>query len=106
MATPESREYRLTPAAQNDLEQIWRYSAETWSVDQADTYTAALVDAFETLCEMPHMASERREFTPPIRILPQAKHLIIYRLEDRYISVIRILGVKQNWQRILQTTAP
>lgn len=29
-------EYRLTPAAEDDLESIWTYSVRQWSVEQAD----------------------------------------------------------------------
>lgn len=30
--------YRLTPAAQNDLEDIWLYTAQQWSMAQAGRY--------------------------------------------------------------------
>ncbi|WP_209714988.1 type II toxin-antitoxin system RelE/ParE family toxin [Duganella sp. 1411] len=31
-------EYRLTPAAERDLESIWIYTSQRWSIDQADRY--------------------------------------------------------------------
>lgn len=31
-------EYRLTPAAEGDLEGIWLYTAEQWGVKQANHY--------------------------------------------------------------------
>jgi toxin ParE1/3/4 len=31
-------EYRLTPRAERDLEDIWRYTTKRWSADQAETY--------------------------------------------------------------------
>ena len=43
------RSYRLTPLAEVDLENIWRYTFETWSVEQADSYLTDLVAAFEQL---------------------------------------------------------
>ncbi len=36
MAPAEPDAYRLTPRALADLDDIWRHSAETWSVAQAD----------------------------------------------------------------------
>ena len=41
--------YRLSPLAEADLEDIWRYTFETWSADQADRYLRDLVAVFEDL---------------------------------------------------------
>lgn len=35
-------EHRLTPAAEMGLEDIWRYTAQTWSLQQANDYTDIL----------------------------------------------------------------
>nr|WP_229264226.1 type II toxin-antitoxin system RelE/ParE family toxin [Duganella sp. 1411] len=35
---PPVAEYRLTPAAERDLESIWIYTSQRWSIDQADRY--------------------------------------------------------------------
>ncbi|MCA8927827.1 MAG: type II toxin-antitoxin system RelE/ParE family toxin, partial [Alphaproteobacteria bacterium] len=42
MARTRLSSYRLRPAAQADLEGIWRYTAEQWSADQADRYVDGL----------------------------------------------------------------
>ncbi|SMX23641.1 type II toxin-antitoxin system RelE/ParE family toxin [Boseongicola aestuarii] len=94
--------YWLTPAAQNDLEDIWLYTAERWSAAQADRYTDILEDTLERLLFMPEMARERREFDPPVRIHPSAEHLIIYRAVDSHLAILRILGAGQDWQAILR----
>ncbi len=94
--------YRLTPAAQNDLADIWLYTAQRWSIIQADRYTDILEDTLERLLFMPEMARERPEFDPPVRIHPSADHLIIYRIEKDHLSVLRILGASQDWQAILR----
>jgi toxin ParE1/3/4 len=31
--------YVLSPREQTDLDEIWDYSADTWGIDQADSYT-------------------------------------------------------------------
>ena len=94
--------YRLTPMAEADLEDIWLYTAQTWSPDQADTYIDNLVRVIETLVAMPTIARERDEFDPPVRIHPAAAHLIIYRIEEAFLTVIRILGGRQNWRAMLE----
>jgi len=94
--------YRLTPAARTDLEDIWLYTAQQWSMMQADRYTDILEDTFERLLFMPEMARERSELAPPVRIHPSAEHLIIYRIEGDHLAILRILGAGQDWQAILR----
>jgi toxin ParE1/3/4 len=93
--------FRVTPRAQQDLEDIWRYSAETWSLDQADAYFDSLIQTIDTLVAMPLLARERSEFAPPVRIHPTGRHLIIYRIEPDGLLIIRVLGGRQDWQTVL-----
>src|SRR6056297_98118 len=102
MTLSELADYRLTPNAEADLEDIWLYTAQTWSPDQADTYIDSLVRTIETLVAMPTIARERDEFDPPVRIHPAAEHLIVYRVEAAVLLVIRILGGRQNWRAMLE----
>ena len=102
MAGPKLDDYRLAPAA--DLEDIWRYTARNWSIDQADRYTDALVAAFGTLVAMPSIARERREFDPPVRVHPIAQHVIVYRIEADHLVSLRVLDGRQNWQAALDLT--
>lgn len=37
-------EFRLSPAAQSDLESIWSYTNEQWGTEQANRYTDKLHD--------------------------------------------------------------
>ena len=106
MGASELTGYRVTPRAEADLEDIWIYTAETWSPAQADRYIDALVGTFEALVAMPTMARERPEFSPPVRIHPSAEHLIVYRTHDDALEVIRILGGRQNWRAILEVIDP
>lgn len=94
--------YLLTPAAQNDLEKIWLYTARTWSAAQADRYTDILEDTLDRLLFMPEMARERAEFDPPVRIHPSAELLIIYRIEGNQLLILRVLGAGQDWHAILR----
>ena len=80
--------YRLTPAAQSDLDGIWDYTARTWSSAQADTYLRGLAGALDRICQHPEIARERGDVVPPVRLHRFRSHLIIYRIEDDHIAVI------------------
>lgn len=102
MSSVEGRPYRLTPRALEDLHQIWRYSAETWSITQADRHIDELVQAFAVLAAFPSLGRERLEFTPPVRIHVHQDHLIVYILARDRVEILRLLGGRQDWLAILR----
>ena len=102
MSSVEGRRYRLTPRALEDLDEIWRYSAETWSIAQADRYIDELVRAFEALAAFLSLARERHEFTPPVRIHVHLDQLIVYAVSHDHLEILRLLGGRQDWVAILR----
>jgi toxin ParE1/3/4 len=96
-------EYRLTPAAQSDLEDIWEYMVQNLSLTQADHYIDILEDTIEQLLILPDMAKERHELTPAIRIQPSSEHLIVYHVVHDYLVILRILGAGQHWHANLRS---
>jgi len=101
MAQAEAAGYRLTPRALADLGEIWRYSAETLSVTQADQHVDALAQRFAMIAAMPGLAQERPEFIPPVRIHVHEGLLVIYRLAGGEAVILRLLGARQDWRAIL-----
>jgi toxin ParE1/3/4 len=93
---------KLTPKAEHDLENIWTYTATTWSVAQAESYIGDLSDTFDLIAHAPLIARERSEFTPPIRIHRHQSHVIIYRMNRDCIDIVRIVHMKQNWSALLE----
>lgn len=102
MSSGDTTGYRLTPRALDDLDDIWRFSAETWSIKQADRYIDELARVFETIAIMPPLARERNEFAPPVRIHPHESHLIVYTIEADHIAILRLLGGQQEWISLLK----
>lgn len=100
------REYRLAPRALDDLDDIWRYSADTWSIEQADRYVDGLVRLFEAIATLPTLARERREFTPPVRIHVHEHHLIVYAIAEDHVAILRLLGGRQDWASVLKAVDP
>ena len=96
------KQARFTPAARRDLDSIWDYTARIWSVSQAEAYLRGLFDVVDMVCQYPEMTREHIEFRPPVRLYRFRSHLVIYRVEDETILVVRIVHCRQNWQILLQ----
>jgi len=99
---PENSRWVILPAAETDMSDIWHYGADNWGIEQADRYADGLFALFDLLADFPEMARERTEFDPPVRIHPSAEHLIIYRVEQDRLIILRVLGAGQDWQAILR----
>lgn len=95
-------EYRLSPRALADLDEIWRYTAETWSIEQADRYVDGLVHTLEMIATMPSLSRRLDEFDPPVRVHTYQRHLIVYTADSHPVVVIRLLGGRQDWLSILR----
>jgi toxin ParE1/3/4 len=102
MSFGDVQPYRLAPRALDDLDEIWRFSAETWSIEQADRHVDELTRVFETIAAMPTLAWDRREFIPPVRIHVHEGHLIIYTISADHVAVLRLLGGRQDWVSVLK----
>jgi toxin ParE1/3/4 len=96
-----SDDYRLTPRAFADLDDIWRFTAENWSLEQADHYINELTELFRAITAMPTLARERPEFDPPVRIHTHGSHVIVYTAAD-HVVILRLLGARQDWRSILK----
>jgi len=95
------RNIELRPRAEADLDEVWIYTVETWSVAQAKAYLIGLGASLELIADFPDLARLRLEFTPAVRIHPYKKHLIIYQSDDTAIDVVRIVHSMANWSDFL-----
>ena len=76
-----NRGYRLSPMAEGDLEEIWLYTMDRWSPEQADRYHHDLIATFEALASggrLGHAVGLR----PGYRKQACGTHMIYYRDED------------------------
>jgi toxin ParE1/3/4 len=89
-------EYRLTPRAEKDLEEIWRYTAEQWSVDQAETYVGELFDIMSALAIDPGGGRRADNVRPGYRRRNAGSHVIFYRVARNGIEVVRVLHLRMD----------
>ena len=84
-------EYRLAPAAAGDLEDIWKYTARQWGIEQADRYVDVLIAAFHALSKTPRAAPACDHIRRGYRRQIVERHMIYFRVTDYGIAVVRIL---------------
>lgn len=94
-------EYRLTPAAERDLEAIWMYTHQQWGADQANHYTDTMTAAFAELAQLPTAAQACDHIRAAYRRKSVGRHAIYFRITAYGIAIIRILHEKMDAPRHL-----
>ena len=94
------RTYRLFPLAEADLEEIWLYTFNNWSLEQADKYHASIVAAFEGLAAGVK-TGPRVDIREGYLKYAVGSHFVYYRLSDSGIDIVRVLHQKMDVARHL-----
>ncbi|MFN3815153.1 type II toxin-antitoxin system RelE/ParE family toxin [Brevundimonas sp.] len=85
----------LSPAAQADLEDIWRYSA-AWSSAQAERYVLAIRDACDDLATGVQAGQDAGDIRAGYRRLRVGSHVLFFRQSGDVIDVVRILHQRMD----------
>ncbi|MBL8568514.1 MAG: type II toxin-antitoxin system RelE/ParE family toxin [Phreatobacter sp.] len=86
----------LKPRAERDLDDIFSYSEEAWGFDQAVAYIRGLHAVMQRICRFPRMGRPADEIRAGIRISSAGSHLILYRIGEEQVDVIRILHKRMD----------
>lgn len=92
-------EYRLSPAAESDVEGIWRYTRKQWGIEQAQRYTDTLTAAFQELADAPEAAPACDYIRRGYRRRRIARHIVYFRRTDYGIEVVRVLHDRMDAAR-------
>jgi len=92
-------EYLLSPAAERDLENIWLYTRQQWSTEQADLYIEILTNAFRELAHTPRTAPCCDHIRKDYRRFNVVRHMIYFRVTDLGITIVRILHDRMDAPR-------
>ena len=85
-------DYFLTKKAVEDLNNIWEYTFQKWSEQQADRYYYMLLNSFQEIADNPNFGKTYDQVTPELFGLKVSRHIIFYRkLDDQPIEITRIL---------------
>jgi toxin ParE1/3/4 len=94
----------LTPAADQDLNDIWDYIA-TDNVEAADRVLSALEKAFQRLADGPALGHYREDLADKRHRFDSVfSYLIVYRWEANPLQIIRILHAARDVPRLLGET--
>jgi toxin ParE1/3/4 len=85
-----SATYTIHQQALDDLEEIWLYSVQQWSLTQADKYILALFERFTWLAENPFFGKRRDDIKAGYYCFAEGKHLIFYKIADADVEIIGI----------------
>lgn len=88
--------YRLSKSAENDLLEIWDYTARTWGESQAEKYLRRLEARFIDLATEPNKGRFRKDLLLEYFSYHEARHLIFYRPYKEGIAIARILHERMD----------
>src|SRR5690606_30334849 len=92
--------YQISRQALKDLEDIWLYTVENWSIEQADRYLNLIFDEIEYLVSNPQSGKDYHNVRSFYRASKVKSHIIFYKLEgeESEIEIIRILHERMDFE--------
>ncbi|MEO8149117.1 MAG: type II toxin-antitoxin system RelE/ParE family toxin [Bacteroidia bacterium] len=95
--------YFLTNKASDDLSEIWNYTYEAWSENQADKYYELLIAAFKEIAKNPDIGKHYEEISTELLGIRVGKHIVFYRQANfREIEILRILHERMDLKSRMQ----
>lgn len=90
--------FRFTRKAVEDLTNIWNYTVDTWSEQQADVYYEMLISSCRKVASDPVLfGREYNEIIEGLLGFKANKHIIFYRLVTKEeIEIVRILHERMD----------
>jgi toxin ParE1/3/4 len=88
--------YVLTNEAHSDIEEIWTYTVENWSIEQADRYFHLIIDEINFICKNTTAGRPMDYVKEGYRASKVKSHLIFYRIVNDKVEIIRILHERMD----------
>lgn len=90
----------LSQEAADDLRDILQYTLERWGPSQVRAYQSILDQALSKLQHSPKLGRKRPELSADYRSLLAGQHVVIYRLTESTLYVVRILHQSGDIQQV------
>lgn len=88
--------YVISKKAVSDLEEIWLYTFEKWSMEQSDRYYNLIVDEIRFICKDINSGKSMDHIRKGYRSSKVKSHFIFYRIKNNTVEVIRILHERMD----------
>lgn len=97
-----SSNYRISQTAILDLEEIWLYTFEHWSKEQADIYYKSIIAEIENIAGDFESGKPITQIRSGYRSSKVNSHVVFYRKNDNdMVEIVRVLHEKMDWKRHL-----
>ena len=85
--------YKVSQEANRDIENIWLYTYENWSLEQADRYFNLIMDEIEYLAKNPESGKDYSDVRKGYFRSRIKSHFIFYKINrmKEEIEIIRVL---------------
>ena len=101
MSSPKHR-LILAIEADDDITDILYHGRRQWGEEQERRYAELLDRALSLLLDNPHLGRPRDDLQPGYRTHPVGQHLLVYRLTEDAIIVLRVLHARRDLRNALQ----
>ena len=90
--------HRRSALADSDLEEIWYYvAAQSGSMNIADRLVGSITNRFLLLASYPNLGRARdADLRPGLRTFPVGEYVILYRIENEDVVILRVLRGSRN----------
>ncbi len=88
--------FELSKLALKDINSIWDYTAEQWSVSQANNYYKQIFEVIDLICENPEIGKSIKLVKEEHRSKIARSHMIIYKIRKDKVLVDRILHQRMD----------
>jgi toxin ParE1/3/4 len=94
------RSFQITPEASRDMERIADDLASFSGLLTSDQFLSGITKAISRLTRFPNLGHQRNDLSPGIRNLIYKKYLILYRVDDESLEILRIVRRTQNLENL------
>ena len=96
--------FKLSNEAEVDLEKIWSYTFETWSIEKADRYINLIFEEINYICQNPKSGIDFGFLRNGYFRAKMKSHFIFYKInkKENKIEIIRILHQRMDIENRLK----
>mgnify|MGYP002783929780 CR=1 FL=1 len=94
--------YRITEAAYNDLSDIYLYTFQNWSENQASKYFESIIEEIQLFSENPEKAKPMPKVGADFFYFRVLSHYVFFKKNRETIEVVRILHKMMDFSQHLE----